>query len=157
MSVSSSSGSAAAAAPPAHATGQVRLAPDAAARIRNPIVVAILAIVTLGIYLIFLQYFVNREMADYGRARGTADLGTNPTKSTLALFPGALIVIPAVWTTVTTFQRVQAAQRLTGQAPVNGWLAFVLFIVFSPAFYGYQQSGLNSAWSAAAASQPLGG
>jgi hypothetical protein len=156
MSVSSSSGTASAAAPP-HATGQVQLAPDAAARIRNPIVVAILAIVTLGIYLIFLQYFINKEMADYGRARGTADLGTDPTKSTLALFPGALIVIPAVWTTVTTFQRIQAAQRLTGQTPVNGWLAFVLFIVFSPAFYGYQQSGLNSAWSAAAASQPLGG
>lgn len=157
MSVSSSPGTASAAAPPAHATGQVQLAPDAAARIRNPIVVAILAIVTLGIYLIFLQYFINKEMADYGRARGTADLGTDPTKSTLALFPGALIVIPAVWTTVTTFQRIQAAQRLTGQTPVNGWLAFVLFIVFSPAFYGYQQSGLNSAWSAAAASQRLGG
>jgi Domain of unknown function (DUF4234) len=157
MSVSSTPGSASAAAAPAHAPGQVQLAPDAVAKIRNPIVVAILAIVTLGIYLIFLQYFINKEMADYGRARGTADLGTDPTKSTLALFPGALIVIPAVWTTVTTFQRVQSAQRLTGQTPVNGWLAFALFIVFSPAFYGYQQSGLNSAWSAAAASQPLGG
>jgi Domain of unknown function (DUF4234) len=156
MSVSSTPGSASAAAAPAHAPGQVQLAPDAVAKIRNPIVVAILAIVTLGIYLIFLQYFINKEMADYGRARGTADLGTDPTKSTLALFPGALIVIPAVWTTVTTFQRVQSAQRLTGQTPVNGWLAFALFIVFSPAFYGYQQSGLNSAWSAAA-SQPLGG
>jgi Domain of unknown function (DUF4234) len=157
MSVSSSPGSASAAGAPAHATGRVQLAPDAVAKIRHPIVVAILAIVTLGIYLIFLQYFINKEMADYGRARGTNELGTDPTKSTLALFPGALIVIPAVWTTVTTFQRVQAAQRLTGQTPVNGWLAFVLFIVFSPAFYGYQQSGLNSAWSAAAASQPLGG
>ena len=111
MSVSSSPGSASAGAPPVHATGQVQLAPDAVAKIRNPIVVAILAIVTLGIYLIFLQYFINKEMADYGRARGTAELGTDPTKSTLALFPGALIVIPAVWTTVTTFQRVQAAQR----------------------------------------------
>ena len=157
MSVSSSSGTASAAAHPVPATGQVQLAPNSVARIRNPIVVAILAIVTLGIYLVFLQYFINKEMADYGRARGTTDLGTDPTKSTLALFPGALIVIPALWTTVTTFQRVQAAQRLTGQTPVNGWLAFVLFLVFSPAFYGYQQSGLNSAWSAATASQPLGG
>jgi len=156
MSVSSSPGSASAAAPPVHPTGQVQLAPDAVAKIRHPIVVAILAIVTLGIYLVFLQYFINKEMADYGRARGTNELGTDPTKSTLALFPGALIVIPAVWTTVTTFQRVQAAQRLTGQTPVNGWLAFVLFIVFSPAFYGYQQSGLNSAWSAAAAPPLVG-
>jgi len=122
---------------------------DAATKIRNPIAVTILAIITLGIYVIFWQYFINRELADYGRNRGTDDLGTNPVKSTLALFPGALIVIPALWTTVTTFQRVQASQRLTGQQPINGWLGLVLYLVFAPAFYGYQQSGLNSSWKAA--------
>ena len=58
-------------------------------------------------------------------------------------------MVPGIWTTVTTFQRVQAAQRLTGQTPINGWLGFVLFIVFSPALSGYMQSGLNSAWRAA--------
>ena len=50
----------------------------------------------------------------------------------------------------TTFQRIQAAQRLNGQTPINGWLGFVLVLVFSPAFYGYMQSGLNSAWRATA-------
>ncbi len=158
MSVSSSpSQSGTVAVPPSRAPGTVQLAPDSTAKIRNPIVVAILSIITLGIYVIFWQYFINRELADYGRARETNALGTNPTLSTLALFPGGLIVVPALWTTVTTFQRVQAAQRLTGQTPVNGWLAFVLFIVFVPAFYGYQQSGVNSAWEAAAEPQPLGG
>jgi hypothetical protein len=104
--------------------------------------------VTLGIYLLFWWYFVNREMADYGRARGTNELGDNPTKSTLALFPGVLLVVPALWTTVTTFQRIQAAQRLNGQASINGWLGLVLFLVVQPAVYGYMQSGLNSAWRA---------
>jgi hypothetical protein len=99
--------------------------------------------------LIFWWYYVNREMADYGRARNIDELGDSPTKSTLALMPGAFIVVPALWTMVTTFQRVQAAQRLTGQTPINGWLGFVLFLVFSPALYGYMQSGLNSAWRAA--------
>ena len=49
-----------------------------------------------------------------------------------------------------TFQRIQAAQRLNGQTPINGWLGFVLLLVFQPAFYGYMQSGLNSAWRATA-------
>jgi hypothetical protein len=154
MSSTSPDSSTAMGTPPA-VGNHVQLAPGAIAKIRNPIVVAILAIVTLGIYLVFWWYFVNREMADYGRARGTNELGNNPTLSTLALFPGALIVIPAIWTTVTTFQRIQAAQRIRGEMPINGWLGLVLALVFSPALYGYMQSGLNSAWKAAAPAEPL--
>jgi hypothetical protein len=69
--------------------------------------------------------------------------------STLALFPGGLVVVPAIWTAVTTFQRVQAGQRLTGQVPLMGWVAVVLAVLFSPAFFAYMQSGLNSAWHTA--------
>ncbi len=134
------------------AVAHVRPRPARARRDREdpqPDRVAVFSIITLGIYLIFWWYYVNREMADYGRARDIDELGDSPGKSTLALFPGALIVVPAIWTLVTTFQRVQAAQRLTGQTPINGWLGFVLYLVFSPAAYGYMQSGLNSAWRAA--------
>jgi hypothetical protein len=126
----------------------VAIAPGSTAKIRGPITVAILSIVTLGIYVLFWWYFINREMADYGRARGTKELGDNPMKSLLALFPGGLILVPAIWTIVTTFQRIQASQRLNGQTPVNGWLGFVLYLVFSPALFGYMQSGLNSTWKA---------
>jgi hypothetical protein len=160
MSVSPSPNQAAATAPPSPTSGHVQLAPGASAKLRGPIAVAIFSFITLGIYLIFWWYNANREMADYGRARDTDELGDDPAKSTLALFPGALIVVPGIWTTVTTFQRVQAAQRLTGQAPVNGWLGFVLFLVFSPALAGYMQSGLNSAWKAAGSvveSEPVAG
>jgi hypothetical protein len=121
------------------------------AKIRNPVAVAILTVVTLAIYLVVWWYFINRELADYGRARGTKELGDSPGRSTLALFPGALVIVPAVWTTVTTFKRVQAAQRLAGQQPINGWLGLVLYVVISPAFYAYMQSGLNGAWRAQAA------
>jgi Domain of unknown function (DUF4234) len=148
MSVPSSPNPSAAAAPPLATANQIPIAPGATAKIRGPVTVAILTIVTLGIYLLFWWYFVNREMADYGRGRATNELGDSPTKSLLALMPGALVVVPAIWTTVTTFQRIQAAQRLNGQEPVNGWLGFVLAVVFSPALYGYMQSGLNSAWRA---------
>lgn len=124
---------------------------SATAKVRNVVAVAILSIVTLGIYLIFWWYFINRELADYGRALGTAELGDSPGKSTLALFPGALVIVPAIWTTVTTFKRVQAAQRLAGQTPISGWLGLVLYVVISPAFYAYMQSGLNGVWKAQAA------
>ena len=53
-------------------------------------------------------------------------------------------------TIVMTFKRVQAAQERAGQTPLNGWLGLVLYIVIVPAFWGYMQSGLNSAWRAAA-------
>jgi hypothetical protein len=118
------------------------------AKIRNIIAVAILPIITIGVYLVVWWYKINREMADLGRAKGTAELGDNPGKSTLALFPGAFIIVPAIWTTVTTFKRIQAAQRVTGQSPINGWIGLVLYLVFSPAFYAYMQSGLNSVWKA---------
>lgn len=124
------------------------------AKVRSPVAVAILSVVTLGIYLVCWWYFVNRELADLGRARGTGELGDSPAKSTLALFPGALVIVPALWTTVTTFKRVQAAQRLAGQAPLNGWLALVLYVVISPALYAYMQSGLNGVWRQQAEGAP---
>ena len=148
MSVPSTPNASSAGAPPS--ANHVAIAPGSTAKVRGPITVAVLAIVTLGIYVLFWWYFINREMADYGRARSANELGDSPAKSVLALFPGGLVVVPAIWTTVTTFQRIQAAQRLNGQAPINGWLGFVLFLVFSPALYGYMQSGLNSAWRATA-------
>ena len=131
----------------------------ASAKIRSPVAVAILSIVTLGIYVFFWWYFINREMADYGRAKGTEELGTNPGMSLLALIPGGLIIVPAIWTTVTTFKRIQKAQSMTGLTAINGWLGLVLLVVISPAFYAYMQSGLNNTWKAqgrTAAQAPAG-
>jgi uncharacterized protein DUF4234 len=126
----------------------------ATAKVRSPVAVAILSTITLGIYLLFWWYFINRELADYGRARGTAELGDSPTKSLLALFPGALLIVPAIWTTVTTFKRVQAAQRLAGQSQINGWIGLILYIVISPAYFAYMQSGLNTVWKSQAVATP---
>ena len=127
---------------------------NSTAKIRNVVYVAIMVVITLGIYVIFWWYYINREMADYGRALGTDELGDNPAKSTLALFPGVLIIVPAIWTVVTTFKRVQAAQRLSGQTPLNGWLGLVTYVVFWLvlwAYNPYMQNGLNGVWRAQAA------
>jgi len=117
------------------------------ATIRNIFVVAILSIVTLGIYVFFWWYFVNREMADLGRARQTNELGASPGTSLLAITLGALVIVPAIMSIIGTFRRVQATQRLTGSSePINGWIALVLLLVVPPAFYAYLQSGLNPSW-----------
>jgi hypothetical protein len=135
--------------PPVPTGTTLELAPGSSVTFRGPVVVAVLSIVTLGIYTVFWWYWINREMADHGRSQGRHDLGDDPTASTLALMPGAIVVVPAVWTMITTFKRIQAAQRLHRQVPINGWIGVILALVFSPALHGYMQSGLNSAWSAA--------
>jgi hypothetical protein len=117
------------------------------AKIRSPVAVALLSLTV--IYLFLWWYFINREMADYGRQRGTNELGDSPGKSTVAITLGLLVIVPAVWTVVTTFKRVQALQRLTGEtSPINGWIGLILAVVITPALYGYMQSGLNSSWRA---------
>ena len=147
----SSSQQATAGAVPAPMSGHVQLAPGVTAKIRGPLAVAILSVITFGIYIVYWWYSINRELADYGRSRNTNELGDNPTMSALAVFPGALLVVPALWTGVTTGRRIQAAQRMNGQSPINGWLALVLYLVIFPALFGYMQSGLNAAWRAAVA------
>ena len=80
-----------------------------------------LAVITLGIYLVCWWYFINRELADLGRAKGTRARG-QPREVHARALPGRALIVPALWTTVTTFKRVQAAQKLTGQTAINGWL-----------------------------------
>ena len=119
---------------------------DATAKIRNLWAVAILPIVTIGIYFFFWWYFIHRELRDYGRAKNTDDLGTSPGTSLLAVTLGALIIVPALVSIYRGFKRVQAAQRLAGVEQLNGWIGLILFVVFSPALNAYMQSGLNAVW-----------
>ena len=118
---------------------------QAPVKIRSPWAVALLSIFTLGIYIIFWWYYVNRELRDYGEAKG-ADLGQNPTNSALAVFPGLLIVIPPLVSFWNGFKRVQAAAGLAGTEAPNGWIALILYLLISPAFFAYVQDSLNKVW-----------
>lgn len=102
------------------------------------------------IYLPIYWYRINKEMMEIGRAKGR-DLGQSPMKSALALMPGALVIVPAIWTWITTSRRVKATQQLTGAPePISEWLSLVLYIVLAPAGFGYIQQGLNKALRAQA-------
>src|SRR5512133_880677 len=127
---------------------------EATAKIRSVVWVIVLEIITLFIYGFFWWYFIHRELRDYGRAKNTNELGTSPGTSLLAITLGALIIVPALVSFYNGFKRVQAAQRLTGIEPINGWIGLILFLVFYPAFMGYMQSGLNAVWQAQAAATP---
>ncbi len=122
-------------------------------KIRSPWAAALLPIITLGIYHLIWWYRINREMRDYGKARGY-DLGQSPTNSVLALFPGGLIIVPALITYWRGTKRVQGAARLAGHEPVNGWIALILYLLLAPALWAYLQSSLNTVWGSEAEALP---
>ena len=123
-------------------------------KVRNPWAVALLPIVTLGIYHLVWWYKINKELKAYGEAKGY-DLGQNPTNSVLALFPGGIIVIPALVTYWRGTKRVMGAAKVTGQEPVSGWISIILYLLLSPAFWAYLQVSLNHVWEQEA--EPLPG
>ncbi len=132
---------------------QIRQSQDRV-KVRSPWAAALLPIITLGIYHLVWWYRINREMRDYGKAKGY-DLGQNPTSSLLALFPGGLIIVPALITYWRGTKRAMGASRLAGQEPVNGWIAIILYLLIAPALWAYIQVSLNKVWEAEA--DPLEG
>ena len=122
----------------------------AEAKIRHPLAVLGLVLLTLGIYHYPWYYQVNNELRGLGRAAGDEELlGRRPLMSLLAITVGWLILIPPFVSFYKTFQRIGAAQELSGTGQrVNVWLGFALFLVFLPVGMVYAQSELNRVWQA---------
>jgi hypothetical protein len=121
---------------------------ESTAKVRNPLGVVGLSLITLGIYFFFWWYFINREMRDLGRARNV-DLGQNPGNSVLAITLGALIIVPAIVTMWTTSARIENAQEAVGlERRVSGPVVFILLLLIGPVGIWYAQSELNKAWAA---------
>src|SRR3954451_24160502 len=122
-------------------------------KVRSPWAVALLPIITLGIYHLVWWYKINKELKAYGEAKGY-DLGQNPTNSLLALFPGAIIVIPALMTYWRGTKRVQGASKVSGREPVHGWSALLLSLLLAPGLWAYLQVALNQVWEQEAEALP---
>jgi hypothetical protein len=122
-------------------------------KVRNPWAVALLPFVTFGIYHLVWWYRINKELKAYGEAKGY-DLGQNPTNSLLALFPGAIIIVPALVTYFRGTKRVQGASKIAGREPVNGWIALILYLLLAPGMFFYLQSALNAVWEQEAEALP---
>jgi hypothetical protein len=123
-------------------------------KVRSPWAVALLPFITFGIYHLVWWYKINKELKAYGEAKGY-DLGQSPTNSVLALFPGGIIIVPALITYWRGTKRVMGASKLGGKEPVNGWIALLLYLFISPGMFAYLQVSLNHLWAAEA--DPLPG
>jgi Na+-driven multidrug efflux pump len=135
---------------------QIVQIPNAAttAKIRNPLGVLALGLITLGIYHVFWWYFINREMSDYGRSNGV-DLGDNPVMSVLAITLGVFIIIPPFVSLWRTLRRIERAQNhALGSNNIAVILLFILIFIplVNLVVFPIMQSNLNQVWEAA----PLG-
>ena len=122
-------------------------------KVRNPWAVALLPIITLGIYHFVWWYKINKELKAYGEAKGY-DLGQNPTNSLLALGPGFLIIVPPLVSYYRGTKRVQGASKIAGREPVSGWITLILYLLISPAMFAYLQVSLNNVWEQEAEALP---
>jgi hypothetical protein len=125
---------------------EVQINGTGTAKKRNPVGTFFLMLIPF--YSLYWWYQVNREMADLGTARNDPEgLGDNPTTSLLAIFPGGLIIVPAIVSLINGYGRTKRAQEVTtGEVSINGWLLLIMLIVIGPLGYAYWQSELNKAW-----------
>lgn len=123
---------------------------DAQAKIRNPLGVVGLTFLTLGIYSIFWYYFVNKEMARFGRARNTNELGDSPGTSVLAITLGAFVIVPPFVSIYNTWKRLNSGERLSGLSGLEAGLGLLLWIFLSPVAEYLLQSNWNKVLKAQA-------
>jgi hypothetical protein len=120
-------------------------------KIRNLWVVALLLVVTLGIYYLVWYYKIRRELRDFGRRDLTLE-AISPGMGVLAMTLGWYIIVPPFVSAWRTVRHVQRAERVGGIEPqhgVNHTLGFVLFIfgfILLPIEVFYLQTHLNRLW-----------
>ena len=125
---------------------------NATAKVRHPLGVVGLTLITFGIYYWFWYFKVNREMKDLGSAKGTEECGTSPGTSLLAVTLGAFLIVPPFVSTFRSFKRLNASSRLVGAGDgFDAGLGFLLWIFISPVAIYIFQMNLNKVWRAQAA------
>ena len=127
----------------------------AVGKIRNPLGVVGLTIVTLGVYFFVWYYKINKEMAEMGRARGTDELGTSPATSLMAvLFGWILLFIPPLVSEYKTCDRLNKAEAQVGIQGMEAGLLFLLWIFLGPVGHYIFQSNMNKVLQAQAGVMP---
>ncbi|MBI5310130.1 MAG: DUF4234 domain-containing protein [Actinobacteria bacterium] len=129
------------------------------AKIRSLWGVALLPLITFGIYFLVWYYKVNREMRDLGRKRQVQGLGDSPGTSLVAITLGSLIIVPAIISYINTYKRMKLAQQVVGVYPgdqMNGWIVVLGYVLIPPLAYAYQQDGLNKVWNIDSGRAPAG-
>jgi hypothetical protein len=117
---------------------------------RNPLGVAGLTLITLGIYGFYWWWKINDELRTALR-----DDSISPTRSLMAMLFGWIIIVPpfiAAWNTATHVMEYETRVGVTqALEPV---LVLVIMVVLAIANGVYLQEHLNRAWDAAARGGP---
>ena len=113
-------------------------------KIRNPLLVFLWSLVTLGIYYVVWYYKINRELRD------AAGVDVSPGVALLAVTLGWIVIVPPFVSWYRTFQRIVEAQRAAGLAaeasPILGFILFVIAVFLVPVEVVYAQDELNKLW-----------
>jgi hypothetical protein len=110
---------------------------------RNPVLVWLIwPLITLGIYHLYWWYRINDEAR-----RLDPSIDVNPLISLLALFPGAIIIVPPFVSVYRTGDRLRAMQRAAGQTPDVLPILGLLGVIFFGLYALYYQISLNGIWS----------
>jgi hypothetical protein len=110
---------------------------------RNPVLVWLVwPIITLGIYSLYWWYKINDEAR-----RLDPSIDVNPVMSLLALFPGAIIIVPPFVTIYRTGERLRSMQRAAGETPSVLPIVGLILGFFFSLYALYYQISLNEIWS----------
>jgi Domain of unknown function (DUF4234) len=113
---------------------------------RNPLGVLGLGFITLGIYFLYWYYKANQEIQRY-----TGDQTISPTRSLLAVFPGGIVIVPALIAFYNTANHVAGMEEQRGiSSQISPAITVVIGLVFSIAVGIYVQEHLNRVWDSAA-------
>lgn len=122
-------------------------------KLRSPWGVWALNLATLGCYGLVQWQRINAEMRDYTAAVGRP-LRNDPSRSTLALAAGSLVVVPGLVTIATTTDRIRRVQRMTapfGSAVIEVRRSRAILLAFLGGLHlVYLQGALNDCWVRAA-------
>ena len=96
-------------------------------KVRGPLAVLGLTIITFGIYYFYWYYQVNDELRRYER-----DESISPTRSLMAVLFGWIIIVPPFIAMYNTAKHVQAMEtRLGVQQTLEPALTLILMVLFS--------------------------
>jgi len=114
---------------------------------RNPFLVFVWSLLTLGIYYLVWYYKINRELRD------ACGIDVSPGVALIAITLGWLVIVPPFVSWYRTFIRIAEAQRAAGVTseanPVLGFILFVIAVFLLPVEVVYAQDELNKIWRAA--------
>ena len=110
---------------------------------RNPFLVWLVwPLITLGSYHLVWWYKINREVRDFDQR-----IEVSPSVAVVALFPGAIILVPPYVSAWKTGDRIRRAQAASGSSldQCNPWIGLILAFILGLHSLYYQMS-LNSLW-----------